>query len=142
MVASVRLGNGNVAAGVSPGAFATDAAAGPADVGIPSETSAGEAAATAATALAWLHLVRGGKVDDLPTGLFSLPPDLFWLSVRLVKFTRSGNLPPGRERIRTDRCRFSERTESFSAAGKTIGIDPLGGVWKILYQSAVEFATP
>ena len=85
MVASVCLGNGNVAAGVSPGAFATDAAAGP------SETSAGEAAATA---LAWLHLVRGGKVDDLPTGLFSLPPGLFWLSVRLVKFTRSGNLPP------------------------------------------------
>ena len=91
MVASVCLGNGNVAAGVSPGAFATDAAAaGPADVGIPSETSAGEAAATA---LAWLHLARGGKVDDLPTGLFSLPPGLFWLSVRLVKFTRSGNLP-------------------------------------------------
>ena len=98
MVASVCLGNGNVAAGVSPGAFATDAAAGPADVGIPSETSAGEAAATAATALAWLHLVRGGKVVDLPTGLFSLPPDLFWLSVRLVKFTRPGNLPPAAER--------------------------------------------
>ena len=106
MVATVCLGN--VAAGASPGA------AGPANTGIPSETTAGEAAATA---LAWLHLVRRRKVDDLPPGLFSLPPPgIFWLSVRLVKFTRSGNLPPrGRYRIRTDRCRFSERTESSSA---------------------------
>ena len=66
MVATVCLGN--VAAGASPGA------AGPANIGIPSETTAGEAAVTA---LAWLHLARGRKVDDLPTGLFSLPPRYF-----------------------------------------------------------------
>ena len=113
MIASVCVGN--VAAGVSPGAAAaaTDAAAGPADIGIPSETSAGEAAATA---LAWLHLVRGGNVETLPTGLFTLPPGLFWSSVPAGKIYEDRSAPT---------VVVSERTESFSAAGQIIGIDPL-----------------
>ena len=113
MIASVCVGN--VAAGVSPGAAAaaTDAAAGPADIGIPSETTSG---AAAATALAWLHLVRGRNVENLPTGLFSLAPRYFLVVCPAGKIYEDRSAPT---------VVVSERTESFSAAGQIIGIDPL-----------------